>query len=141
MTSRIIRRAAILLLVTAALALGGCALTRIDSPVGTWIADEGAHGTLRIYDDGTFTIDDSSFDLAFAVETADGFNGAGIWDIPGQHGQIRLAFTSASVGSMQLHPSALRADFGSGAIRFEDPDQTVGITFRLRSETTAGPTS
>lgn len=108
-------------------------MSYVNSPVGTWNADGDDHATLRIDDDGTFTIAKASFDITTRQPTRSEFDGTGDWGLTSDGESILLDFTSASLSGFDLQTHiTLERSFQNGSILFEDPEQTHSITFRLQ---------
>ena len=124
--------AAIALALITTLGITGCAPTpEITSPIGVWEAIGDDNGTLTINDDGTFTMIDASFNPLQYRDTLDNFRGSGVWQIFSDDPPLVLSFDEATNGDFPVDPGARQVDFTSGTIRFEDPEQTASIEFRL----------
>ena len=126
--------AAVLALATM-LGLTGCApAPEITSPIGVWKAIGDDNGTLTINDDGTFTMNDASFNPLQYRDTLDDFRGSGVWRLSSDGDKVILRFREATNDGFVVEPSARRPNFTSGTIRFEDPELTASIEFRLTDE-------
>ena len=126
------RPTAAALAIAATLTLTGCTpAPELTSPIGVWRATGDDNGTLAINADGTFTITDASFDLIWSTDTDNNFHGNGTWRVASNDIEVILEFKEAANGDFPVEPTAPSADYTSGTIRFEDPEQTVDIEFRL----------
>lgn len=117
------------------LALGGCASPQINTPVGEWTAVDDDHGTLSIHQDGTFTMADASFNPLDRRDADDDFDGEGTWRLARGDSELSLDFTNASQGEWEVDPGGFFVSFRDGFIRFQDPDEVLGIEFRIDTET------
>lgn len=118
-------------LLAATLALGGCTTIHVDSPVGTWTADGDESGTLRIGADGTFTISDASFNPVQNRSANDNdFQASGTWRLR-DDSSLFLRFEKSTQASADTGRMVIAREYTSGTIRFEDPEQTGSIEFRL----------
>ncbi|WP_101847534.1 hypothetical protein [Zhihengliuella sp. ISTPL4] len=118
---------------TLALTLGLAACTsgpNLTSPIGVWEAVGDDTGTLAINADGTFALTGASFDVIWYLDSRD-FRGSGTWRLSSDGNQVILRFLEATSNGFSIEPTARRPDFTSGTIRFEDPEQTASIEFRL----------
>ncbi|MEX0161395.1 MULTISPECIES: hypothetical protein [unclassified Microbacterium] len=115
--------------VAVVLTLTGCA-PQISSPVGTWRAVGEDTGTLTVHEDGTFVMHGASFNPLGYVDAGD-FAGVGTWDTYPDDPEVVLRFSQAASDGFRVEPASLSRAFASGAIRFTDPDETVGIEFRI----------
>ena len=123
--------AAVALALIPMLGLTGCApAPEITSPIGVWEAIGDDNGTLTINDDGTFTMNDASFDPIWSTDSDD-FRGRGTWQTFSDDPPLVLRFDEATNGDFPVEPAVLQVDFTSGTIRFEDPELTASIEFRL----------
>lgn len=113
------------------IALSGCA-PQISSPVGVWKATGQDEGTLVINADGTFEAEGVSYDLIHDRDTDSDFSAEGIWRLVRGGSEIKLHFTAARRGRLDVDPASFSTDFTSGAMRFADPDETVGIELRIQ---------
>ncbi|MGO2521107.1 MAG: hypothetical protein ACTH8F_13370 [Microbacterium sp.] len=133
------RTAALAFIIVAILVLAGCAPSvQLTSPVGVWEASGEDNGTLTINTDGTFTINDASFNLVQKRDADDNFNGSGTWRTFPDDPELILYFDEASQGDFNVEPAGRRADFASGTLRYFHPEQTASIEFRL-TETESSP--
>ena len=124
--------AAVALALIPMLGLTGCApAPEITSPIGVWEAIGDDNGTLTINDDGTFTMNDASFNPLQYRDTLDDFRGSGVWQTFSDDPPLVLRFDEATNGGFPVEPGARQVDFTSGTIRFEDPELTASIEFRL----------
>ncbi|WP_158698511.1 hypothetical protein [Microbacterium sp. str. 'China'] len=73
---------------------------------------------------------DASFDPIWRTDSAD-FHGRGTWQTFSDDPPLVLRFDEATNDGFAVDPAGLQVDFTSGTIRFEDPEQTVNIEFRL----------
>lgn len=112
------------------LVLTSCA-PAVTSPIGVWEAVGDDNGTLTIKNDGTFTMTDASFNPLQYRATQDDFRGSGVWEIFSDDPPLVLRFDEATNGDFPVEPAALQVDFTSGTIRFEDPELTASIEFRI----------
>lgn len=134
MTANFARHPLTLLLVVIMLVLSGCASTRVDSPTGVWIASGDAHGTLRIDDDGTFTITNASFNpVQNRPASNNDFEASGTWRLR-DDSVLLLHFERSTQAGTDTGRIIIPQEYASGTIRFEDPEQTGSIDFRLSSE-------
>ncbi|AVL96062.1 MULTISPECIES: hypothetical protein [Microbacterium] len=123
--------AAVALPLLTILTLASCApAPAVTSPIGVWEAVGDDNGTLTINRDGTFTMTDASFDPIWRTDSAD-FHGRGTWQTFSDDPPLVLRFDEATNDGFAVDPAGLQVDFTSGTIRFEDPEQTVNIEFRL----------
>ncbi len=114
------------------LGLTGCThAPHITSPIGLWEAVGDDNGTLTINRDGTFTMTDASFNPLQYRDTQSDFRGSGAWRLSSDGEEVILRFLEATNAGFVVEPSARRPNFTSGTIRFEDPEQTASIEFRL----------
>ncbi|PRB17274.1 hypothetical protein [Microbacterium sp. MYb62] len=114
----------------AMLGFASCA-PAVTSPIGVWEAVGDDNGTLTIKNDGTFTMTDASFNPLQYRATQDDFRGSGVWEIFSDDPPLVLRFDEATNGDFPVEPAALQVDFTSGTIRFEDPELTASIEFRI----------
>lgn len=127
--------AAVALALITMLGLTGCApAPEITSPIGVWEAVGDDNGTLTINEDGTFTMNDASFNPLQYRDTLDDFRGSGVWQTFSDDPPLVLRFDEATNGDFPVEPGARQVDFTSGTIRFEDPELTASIEFRLTDE-------
>ncbi|WP_431867200.1 hypothetical protein [Microbacterium paraoxydans] len=103
----------------------------VTSPVGVWEAVGDDNGTLTINRDGTFTMSDASFNPLQYRDTQDNFRGSGVWETFSDDPPLVLRFDEATNDGFPVDPADLQVDFTSGSIRFEDPELTASIEFRL----------
>ncbi len=113
-----------------ALFLAGCA-PQVASPIGQWRAVGEDTGTLTVNEDGSFALSGASFNPIDDRDADGDFSGYGTWDAYPDRPEIVLRFSGASQGDRRVQPSSPSADFRSGVMRFTDPDETVGIEFRI----------
>jgi len=114
------------------LGLTGCTpAPAVTSPIGLWEAVGDDNGTLTINRDGTFTMTDTSFNPLQYRDTQDNFRGSGVWETYSDDPPLVLRFDEATNDGFPVDPAARQVDFTSGTIRFEDPEQTASIEFRL----------
>jgi len=103
----------------------------VTSPIGVWEAVGDDNGTLTINRDGTFTMSDASFNPLQYRDTQDNFRGSGVWETFSDDPPLVVRFDEATNDGFPVDPAARQVDFTSGTIRFEDPEQTASIEFRL----------
>lgn len=126
------RAATLIMIIVAMLVLAGCAPgANLASPVGVWEATGDDNGTLTINADGTFTINDASFNLIQYRGADDNFNSSGTWRLIREESEVSLRFYEASQGDFNVGPGGIQADFRTGTMRFHDPDEIASIEFRL----------
>lgn len=113
------------------LGLAGCIPAHhVASPIGVWEAVGDDTGTLTVNRDGTFTMSDASFDPIWFTDSVD-FHGRGTWETFSDDPPLVLRFDEAANGDFPVDPADRQVDFTSGSIRFEDPERTASIEFRL----------
>ncbi len=128
------RLAGVSVIIAAVISLTGCVGPEVTSPVGEWVAVDDDHGTLSIRPDGTFTITGASYNPLEDRDADNDFNAAGAWRIVRDNNDLLLDFEEASDGEWSVEPSGIVVPFRSGAIRFHDPDDVLGIEYRLVEE-------
>ncbi|MGJ0389602.1 hypothetical protein [Microbacterium sp. CGR1] len=113
-----------------ALALIGCA-PQLSSPIGLWRAAGDDEGTLVINADGTFAADHVSYDLVHDRDSENDFSAEGTWRLVRGGAEIKLHVVEAERAGFDVGPASFSVGFVNGVIRFTDPDETVGIEFRI----------
>lgn len=76
---------------------------------------------------------DASFD-PLKSRDADDFDATGTWRLAREDEDLALYFAMTSPGVSEVRSIGFVVAFRSGSIRFNDPDETVDIEFRLASE-------
>lgn len=134
----VLRRAgaATCLALVALAGLTSCTTTRqLTSPTGEWVAVDNDTGTLTIREDGTFSINDASYNPIQARDASGDFNASGTWVVVRDGAEVKLNFKEAAQGDFAVQPGGISVPFDSGSIRFHDPDEILDIEFTLIDST------
>ncbi len=82
-------------------------------------------------EDGTFEATGVSFDLISDVDTSKGFTARGTWRLVDEGAEVKFSFLEAWRGDFPVQPTSYSKPFTSGTLHFFDPEETMGIEFRL----------
>ncbi len=116
-------------LVVAGVGTAGCVpQVHLTSPVGVWRAAPPETGVLQIYEDGTFTITDSSFRIGSGKDAPRKYRAEGDWNLASDTAWVYLNINHAYVGDHAAGGAGGHSrEFADGRITFESED--LNITF------------
>jgi len=116
-------------LVVAGVGTAGCGpQAHVTSPVGVWRAAPPETGVLQIFEDGTFTITDSSFDIGSGGTASRKYRAEGEWRSSIELREVNLIIHHAYRGDDAAGGAGGHSrEFMDGRIVFESED--LSITF------------
>jgi hypothetical protein len=113
---------------TTALMAGCGPQVHLTSPVGVWRAAPPETGVLQIFEDGAFTITDSSFDIGYGEKALGKYRAEGEWRSSLATREVYLYIERDYVGDHAAGGAGGHSrDFKDGRIVFESED--LSITF------------
>ncbi len=125
-------------LVAVGVGTAGCGpQVHLTSPVGVWRAAPPETGVLQIFEDGTFTITDSSFDIGSGRKVPRNYRAEGDWNLTGDAEWVYLYTNHDYVGDHVAGGAGGHSrQFADGRIVFESEDLSITFVY----DASASPT-
>ncbi|MCD2498063.1 hypothetical protein [Microbacterium nymphoidis] len=134
--------AALVALFALAVGTAGCgSQVHLESPVGVWRAAPPETGVLQIFEDGTFTITDSSFDIGYGGKAPRNYRAEGDWNLASDAEWVYLYTNYDYVGDRAAGGAGGHSrEFADGRIVFESEDLSITFVYDpSASPTPSGP--